>query len=132
MTESRYLQVFGETTDALLARIGADGPYVAGGHSYYTVETHIRHLDEAKLGESWHATTQILAADDKRYRVFHRLHGTAGTLLATAEQMLVHVDMAAGRACPAAPDVLDRLRPLADAHAGLAWPDVAGRGIGAR
>ena len=66
-------------TDALLERIGADAAYVAGGHSYYTVETHIRHLDEAKLGEAWHATTQILASDDKRLRVFHRLHAGDGT-----------------------------------------------------
>ena len=73
MTESRYLQVFGETTDALLARIGVDAAYVAAGHSYYTVETHIMHLGEAKLGDAFHATTQILATDEKRIRLFHRI-----------------------------------------------------------
>jgi carnitine 3-dehydrogenase len=119
-------------TDALLARIGADAAYVAGRHSYYTVETHIRHLDEARLGEAWSATTQILGFDDKRLRLFHRLYAAEGRLLATGEQMLVHVDMAAGRACPADGAVLARLAPLAEAARGLPWPREAGRAVGGR
>ena len=130
MTESRYLEAFSMATDALLARIGADVCYVAGGHSYYTAETHIRHLDEAKLGEPWHATTQILATDDKRIRLFHRLHAGDGRLVATAEQMLLHVDMAAGRACPAAASVLARLAALAAADRALPWPRAAGSAVG--
>ena len=103
---------------------------MAGGHSYYTVETHIRHLDEARLGEAWHATTQILGWDDKRVRVFHRMHAGDGRLLATGEQMLLHVDMKGGRACRAAAEVVARLAPLAAAHRPLAWPDDAGRAVG--
>lgn len=129
MTESRYLQVFGETTDALLARIGAGGDYVAGGHSYYTVETHIRHLGEMKRGEAYQVTTQILGHDAKRIRVFHRLTGDGGGVRATAEQMLVHVDMAAGRASAAAPPVLEAVANLAAAHRAIPLPPEAGRGI---
>jgi carnitine 3-dehydrogenase len=130
MTESRYLQVFGETTDALLARIGVDVAYVAAGQSYYIVETHIMHLGEAKLGDPFHATTQILAADGKRIRIFHRLHAEGGRVLATAEQMLLHVDVKAGRACPAPQAVLAKLAPLAAAHRMLERPRVAGRAVG--
>lgn len=130
MTEHRYLQVFGETTDALLARIGADADYVAGGHSYYTVETHIMHLDEAKRGDRFFSTTQILASDEKRIRVFHRLFAEDGTALATAEQTLLHVDMKAGRAAPADPAVLTKLAGLAARHRGLDWPETAGRAVG--
>jgi len=129
MTESRYLQVFGETTDALLARIGAGTDYVAGGHSYYTVETHIRHLGEMKQGEAFHTTTQILGTDAKRIRLLHRIHGGDGGLRATAEQMLVHVDMQAGRAAPAAPEVLAALAAIAEPHRALPIPAEAGRGI---
>lgn len=131
MTESRYLQVFSAATDALLARIGADMAYVAGGHSYYTAETHILHRGEAKRGEAYRATTQILETDAKRIHVFHRMEAEDGRVLATGEQMLLHVDMAAGRACPAAAEVLARLAPLARAHRGLAWPREAGRAVGA-
>lgn len=129
MTESRYLQVFGETTDALLARIGAGPDYVAAGKSFYTVETHIRHLGEMKLGEAFHTTTQILGTDAKRIRLLHRLHGGDGTLRATAEHMMLHVDMAAGRAAPAAPEVLAALAALAAPQRALPIPPEAGRGI---
>lgn len=132
MTEHRYLQVFGETSDALLARIGVDADYVAAGHSYYTVETHIQHLGQARQGDAFHATTQILATDDKRIRVFHRIEAETGALLATAEQMLVHVDAKAGRACPASEAVLAKLAPLAAAHGALRWPSTAGRAVGDR
>lgn len=131
MTEHRYLQVFGDTTDALLRLIGVDLAYVEGGHSYYTVETHLRHLDEARLGEELKVTCQILATDDKRIHVFHRLFaGAQGREIATAEQMLLHVDSKAGRAVPASADVLARLRPIADAHARLDSPPGSGRAVG--
>ncbi|WP_193393694.1 thioesterase family protein, partial [Rhizobium ecuadorense] len=76
MTEHRYLQVFGDTSDALLRLIGVDLAYVEAGRSYYTVETHIRHLGEAKLGQAIHSTCQILSVDEKRLHVFHTLHDT--------------------------------------------------------
>ena len=131
MTEFRYLHVFGDTTDALLRLIGVDLAYVEGGHSYYTVETHLRHLDEAKLGEALLCTTQILAVDDKRLHVFHRLFaGPERREVATGEHMLLHVDSQAGRACAAPPAILARLNGLADAHAGLERPAAAGRANG--
>ena len=51
MTESRYLQVFGDTTDAFLNFIGMDENYRKQGFSVYTVETHIRHVCEVAGGE---------------------------------------------------------------------------------
>src|SRR5581483_7257383 len=44
VTESRYLQLFGQATDALLRYIGVDAAYLGAGGSYYTVESHISHL----------------------------------------------------------------------------------------
>jgi carnitine 3-dehydrogenase len=46
--------------------------------------------------------------------------------------MLLHVDMKAGRTCPAHPDVLARLLPIAKAHAALPRPASAGRHVGQR
>lgn len=131
MTEHRYLQVFGDTTDALLRLIGVDLAYVEGGHSYYTVETHLRHLDEARLGEELRTTCQILSVDEKRLHLFHRMFAGADRReIATAEQMLLHVDVAKGRAMPATDAVLARLRGLAAAHASLPAPAGAGRSVG--
>lgn len=104
MTEYRYLQVLGETTDALLRLIGADLDYVAAGHSYYTVETHIRHLRETKTGEAIHSHCQVLSADDKRLHVFHTIvNSSTGETLATGEHLLLHVDMTSGKTCRAKP-----------------------------
>jgi carnitine 3-dehydrogenase len=129
-TESSYLLITSHATDRLLGAIGLDGDYLRSGGSYYTVETHICHLDEAKAGDRIEATTQILGADDKRIHIFVRIaRADDGVLLATTEQMLLHVDTRAGRASKAAPAVLERIQRLADAHASLPWPERAGRRI---
>jgi carnitine 3-dehydrogenase len=129
MTESRYLFAGSETSDTLLRLIRADMAYVAGGHSYYTAETHIRHLGEAKLGDHLTGSVQVLGADDKRLHIFITI-ARDGDAVATLEQMLLHVDMAAGKTCPATPAVLDRLFAIRDAHAGLPRPAGTGRHIG--
>jgi carnitine 3-dehydrogenase len=129
MTESRYLFAGSETSDTLLRLIGADMEYVAGGYSYYTAETHIRHLGEAKLGDHLTGSVQVLAADEKRLHIFITI-ARDGAAVATLEQMLLHVDMAAGKTCPVAPAVLDRLFTIRDAHAHLPYPASAGRHIG--
>jgi carnitine 3-dehydrogenase len=133
MTEHRYLQVFGDTSDALLRLIGVDFAYVKAGHSYYTVETHIRHLGEARLGQSLYATLQVLSCDAKRIQFFSTIHDAAtGQALATAEQLMLHVDSKAGKSVSAPAEVLARLTPIAEAHAQLPVPDGAGRSVGQR
>ncbi len=129
MTESRYLFAASETTDAFLRLIGVDLAYVAAGFSYYTAETHIRHLGEAKLGEALTGTVQVIQADAKRLHLFVRIE-KAGKVIATLEQMLLHVDRRAGRACAAPEAIRARLDPLAAAHALLPRPEGAGRFIG--
>jgi carnitine 3-dehydrogenase len=126
MTESRYLFASSETADAFLRHIGADLAYVKSGFSYYTAETHIMHLGEAKVGDIITGTVQVLSCDDKRIRLFIRL-ARDGAEIATVEQMLLHVDMARGKACAAPAAILDRVRPMVNAD----MPTTAGRAIGA-
>ena len=129
MTESRYLFATSETVDNFLRLIGAGMDYVAAGHSYYSAESHIRHLAEAKLGDRLTGTVQILSADEKRFRSFVRI--MKGDLcVATVEQLCLHVDMAAGKTVAAAPAVWSKLRAIAEAQAGLPLPEGAGRAIG--
>ncbi|MGA0540121.1 carnitine 3-dehydrogenase [Neotabrizicola sp. VNH66] len=129
MTESRYYFANSETIDAFLRLIGAGMDYVAAGHSYYSAETHIRHLGEAKLGDRLTGTLQILSADEKRFRSFVRVM-KGDSCVATIEQLCLHVDMAAGKTVPAAPEVWEKLRAVAEAHAALPLPEGAGRAIG--
>ena len=87
MHESRYLQLFSDATDALLGHLGVD----VSRESYFTVETHLSHLHEATADERVRVTTQLLDHDEKRLHLFHELRRD-DALLATAEQMLLHVD----------------------------------------
>jgi carnitine 3-dehydrogenase len=129
--ESRYLQVFGDASDALFRYVGIDAEYLEAGGSYYTVETHLSMLREAYAGQRLHVTTQVLGFDAKRLHVFHDLYRTDDdALLATAEQMFLHVDTAAGRAGHARPEVLERIGRIAEAHAMLPRPERAGRAVG--
>jgi carnitine 3-dehydrogenase len=131
MTESRYLFACSETVDNFLRLIGAGMDYVAAGHSFYTAETHIRHLGEAKLGDQLRGEVQILSADEKRFRSFVRIM-RGDTCVATVEQLCLHVDMKAGKTVPASKAVWGNLKAIADAHAGLPLPEGAGRAVGQR
>jgi carnitine 3-dehydrogenase len=133
MTESRYLQVFSSASDALLALIGAGMDYVARGHSFYTAETHIMHLNEMRVDTPFYVTTRILGADEKRMHIWQTIFRAAdNTPVATGEHMYLHVDAKAGRAVPMPPEVREKLERIVAAHAGLPRPRNAGRAIAMR
>ena len=71
MTESRYLECFSEATTEMMAIVGADENYISSIGSYFTVETHIRHLDEVLIGEKIYSKTQVIfGANIKNYTYF--------------------------------------------------------------
>ena len=130
MTEFRYLQVCSEATDKFLILAGIDDSYIATGVSYYTVETHLRHLAEAKLDDKIEVSTRLHAHDLKKLHLVHEMKRDDGTLLATAEHMLIHGDREKNKACPAEQSVLGRLDRLQKAHDKIPAPEYIGRHIG--
>ncbi|WP_113702326.1 thioesterase family protein [Nonomuraea lactucae] len=131
MSESCYLLVFGDNSDAFFRYFGVDERYRADGHSLYTVETSLSYVREAAEGEPLRLTVRLLGLDTKRLHVFHEMwHGGSGALLATAEQLLLHVDTRAGRVTPLPPHLYERLAKIRAAHAALPRPERAGRVIG--
>ncbi|HWW29967.1 MAG TPA: carnitine 3-dehydrogenase [Steroidobacteraceae bacterium] len=131
MSDFRYGQLFGDATDALFRQIGVDEAYRDTGRMYYSVESHVRHLGEAKAGEPLYVTTQLLGVDDKRLHVFHRMHrGRDDMEIATAEQMYLHVNTGAVKAAPADGAIRAKLESIRDGHSGLPIPPEAGRSIG--
>ena len=125
MTEWAFLTVFGWASDALFRYVGIDESYRDGGHSYYTVETHLNHRREASLGEPLRVTTQVLGSDAKRLHIFHTMYRD-GELLCTGEQMLVHVDTAAGRSAPVLGGPAAAVAAVTAAHASMPVPPQAG------
>lgn len=131
MNEARYLQAFGDATDRMMALIGCDADYIATGGSYFTAETHIRHLDEVHAGAKIRVETQVLAGAGKKMHLFHRMF-EGDRELATGEHMLIHVSLETRRASEPAPHVTAVLQKVAEAHAPLPRPEGAGKAVGVR
>ena len=129
LTESAYLLIMGDSSDAFFRTFGVDDAYRRDGRSLYTVETHLRNLREAHEGDRLNLTIQVLGADDKRLHILHEMYSGTGGLLATAEQMILHVDTRLGQATPFPADIARRLREISAAHAALPVPEYAGRTI---
>ncbi|MDG0989999.1 MAG: carnitine 3-dehydrogenase [Yoonia sp.] len=131
MNEARYLQAFGDATDRLMEIIGCDADYIANGGSYFTAETHIRHLDEVHAGTRIHIDTQVIAGAGKKMHLFHRMMAD-DRLLATGEHMLIHVSLETRRASEPAAYIAANLATIANAHAALSLPEGAGKAVGVR
>jgi len=94
MNESRYGQVFSDAADSVLRLCGADEAYVASGGSFFTVDCHIQYRNETLPGESIQCLTEVSPLDGKKLKLHHEMRRASDdTLLASAEQLLVHVDM---------------------------------------
>jgi carnitine 3-dehydrogenase len=131
MNEARYLQCFGDASDAFMRMIGCDADYIASGGSYFTVETHIRHIAEVRVNEPVYTLTQVLSGTaGKRMHIFHSLYHASGKLLATGEHMLVHVSLKTRAAADPAPHIAKKLSEIAKKHAKLPVPEGAGRFVG--
>ena len=127
MSESFYLYAFGDASDALFQYVGIDDNYRTSGKSFYTVETHINFYLEVSKGELLSFTTQLLGLDKKRLHFFHQmLHAETGELLATTEQMLVHVDMKKSKACEIETGPLQILEKIWSFHQKILSPKQKG------
>ncbi len=131
MNEARYLQAFGDATDRFMEIVGCDAEYIASGGSYFTAETHIRHLDEVHAGARISVETQVLLGEGKKMHLFHRMF-EGDRLLATGEHMLIHVSLETRKASVPADHIAARLGEIAAAHAALSLPEGAGAAVGKR
>jgi len=131
MNEARYLQAFGDATDKFMDLIGCNADYIAGGLSFFTAETHIRHIDEVQAGTRIKITTQVLLAQGKKLQLFHSMFD-GDRLLATGEHMLIHVSLETRKTCDPDPHVAKQMARVAAPHAHLPRPDGAGAAVGVR
>ena len=133
MTEFRYLEVFSMATDQLLFNAGGGPAYAKKGFSWYTVETHIRHLAEIATSKPIRVETRLVFNDAKKLHLFHEMYGDEDNiLLATGEHMLLHVDMNAGCSCPMPEEMAAVFASLAEKQANTPLPDAVGRAVGAK
>ena len=130
--DSRYAQLSGDAADAFLRYLGVDADYLRGGHSYYTVESHITYVAQSHAGDAVYVTSQVISYDEKRLHLFNRMHRADDhSLISTGEHMYLHVDTVAGKAMAAPPEMIERIAAVANAQTHLERPTQAGRFVGA-
>ena len=131
MNETNYLEVCSQATDKFMEMMGMDFDYIKlTNESYFTVETHIRHVNEAKEGKNIIAKTQVLEASGKKLRLFHILETNDGNIVATGEHMLLHVSLETRSSSLPSEKISSNLAKLYQPHSTLPWPEGVGRSIG--
>ncbi|MEU7577125.1 thioesterase family protein [Streptomyces sp. NPDC041068] len=136
MSEAFYVLVFGYATDAMMIETGLHAGYrESTGCSLYTVEAHVRYLNDVPEGAHLAVRTRLLGADAKKARFTHEMYvvDAAGegavdpadaSPVATTELLALHVDRNAGRSAPFPDAIRERLVALTEPA-----PEWAGRSI---
>ncbi|WP_309131761.1 thioesterase family protein [Brevibacterium sp.] len=125
MSEAYYVLVFGFATDRLMDRLGLDAAYrEATGCSLYTVESHIRFLDEVSLDSRLQVKAHLVSAGAKKLHLAYEMV-VGSTVVATEEILALHVNQAEGGTVPFPEEVRARIATL-DTH----LPEWSGRRIG--
>ncbi len=97
LSEPYYVLVFGHATDAVMERVGLGADYRARTScSLFTVEGHIRYLDQVSAGAELEIRSSVVGAAPKKLYLWHEMW-VEGRLRATEEVLGVHVDAVAGR-----------------------------------
>jgi carnitine 3-dehydrogenase len=130
MTEAKYLQAFADATDRFMELIGCDAGYIASGGSYFTAETHIRHVDEVHAGALIEIRTRVLMGAGKKMHLWHEMY-EGDRLLATGEHFLLHVSLQTRKPSDPSPEIEAALVRFAQAHASQPMPEGVGRFVGA-
>ena len=91
LSEAYYVLVLGHATDEVMATVGLGPAYRAQtGASLFTVEAHVRYLDQVGPGERLEVRSWVVGASAKLLWIWHELYA-GDTLRATEEILGVHV-----------------------------------------
>ncbi len=131
MNVAHYVTVCDQATWAFWHFVNDDrGIEQRDAHEYVVLESHVHYINEVGLGIPVHVTTQLLACDDKRFVLFHRLwKSDDGALSATNEVKALAFNLNARRIESFTPQVQARLGALLQEHRSLPVPEQAGLGI---
>ncbi|MDO5712200.1 MAG: thioesterase [Micrococcales bacterium] len=105
--------VFGHATDAVMAQLGMTPQHlVETGTSLFTVEAHVRYLDQVGPDALLEVRSSIIGATAKKLWIWHELW-VAGRLRATEEILGLHVSAGAdARTTPFPQGIAARIEAL--------------------
>jgi acyl-CoA thioester hydrolase len=129
MNVAYYLLAFDEASETLDAFLGLSPEYrERTNNGTFVGDIHITYLREVRQGDPLRITGRVIACDAKRMHYWLEMfHATEGFLAATAEFMMLHIDMSVRRVAPMAPELVDWVERVRDAHAVLGAPDGLGK-----
>jgi len=125
LNEAYYLVPFTNTTWIMQDHFGIGSDYFdATGCAIYTVETHLRYLNDVRAPATMEIETMMLGSDTKKIWFAHQML-VAGELCATAEFMTLHYNTREGRTM----EMPDEIRTSLKAAEVDELPDWVGRQI---
>ena len=132
MNVAYYVLAFDHANDALADHIGIGLEHTRStGGSIFILELHVAYLREVVLDDPLRIATHVLDFDAKRIHFTHvMIHDTEGYHAATAEQMLLHVDLESRRVTPMPEATRAALAALKAAHQALLPPLGLSRAMG--
>ena len=125
MNVGYYVLAFDTALDVPLSALGLGAEDIAElGGSCFTLESHVRYLQELREDAPLRITFQLLDADSKRLHYFMRMHhAEEDYLAATIEEVNIYVDMKERRARAFPENVRERVEAMRMAHAELGRPE---------
>ncbi|MGH3445535.1 MAG: thioesterase family protein [Nocardioidaceae bacterium] len=130
MNDSAYAVVCTEANEMLLDALGLSADYQARTRqAMYTVEAHLRYLDEVGPEAQLRAESLLVDASSKRIRVHTTVLREDDQPVLTGEYLFLHVDQSVGKVVPIPPDRARAVTAMAAAHAGMPRPEHLGLGI---
>jgi acyl-CoA thioesterase FadM len=109
LNEAYYLVPFSNATWKMQDHFGIGTDYFAAtGCAIYTVETHLRYLDDVRMPATMDIETLMLGSAAKKIWYAHRML-VDGELCATAEFMTLHYDTRARRTAEMPGDIQSAL-----------------------
>lgn len=128
-----YNVLFDRCTDGAFEMLGMGPRYPAArGLTTYTAEAHVCYVRELHLGDRVTVTFHLLDHDAKRLRAYQEMHHSDGWLAATCETLSLHIDMSGPKVAPFPADIMEKIKSMRAAQAGLPIPVRAGAAIGIR
>ncbi len=125
LSEAFYVLVFGFATDQVMDELGLDAAYrEASGCSLYTVESHVRYLDEVSLGSTLVVRPRLVSAGAKKLHLAYEML-VDDRVVATEEILALHVDQNPDRAVEFPPAIAARIAEVA-----TSTPEWSGRSLG--
>ena len=132
MNVAYYVMTFDRAIDAFKQVIGISRDYIERNHrSTVALESHIRYLQEASLGDELRIDTRVIDFDGKRAHLYQEMY-RGDQLLATQETLSISFDTVVRKSCRFDDAIAQGYERLVAAQRGLPLPNWLGHSVGIR